>query len=81
MKNKEFLVKAQRGGVSILSADGKIEHAFVEKFKNGRVVRTFYASVCDGILIEGTHCSDIRKAVRETEEIIKTVLDIKKPGK
>ena len=81
MKNKEFLTKKQKGGISILSADGKIEHAFVEKLKNGRFIRTFYASVCDGILIEGTNCSDIRKAVKETEEIIKTVLDIKKPGR
>lgn len=80
MKNREFLIRVQRGGVTIFSADGKIEHAFLRKLKNGRVVRTFYESICDGILSEGTDHSNMGRAITETKQRIKIVLELKKPG-
>ena len=82
MKNDKFLVRVLRGGgVTIFSADGKIEYASLRKLKNGRVVRTFCASVCDGILSEGTHHYNIGSAISETKERIEVVLELKKPGK
>lgn len=81
MKNKEFMIKTQKGGVSILSLDGKTEHAFLRKLKSGVVVRTFYESVCDGILAEGANCSNMGRAIAETKEKIKVILDLKKPGR
>ncbi|MHB9019634.1 MAG: hypothetical protein ACYC3G_02015 [Minisyncoccota bacterium] len=78
---KELFIKAQKGGVSIFSADGKTEHAFLRKLKSGVIVRTFYESVCDGILVEGANCSNMSRAITETKEKIKVILDLKKPGR
>jgi len=82
MKCISFLTKKEKGGVAIYSADGKIEYAFLEKLKNGEVIRIlFYEPICGGILAEAIGYSDIRKAVSETKEMIRNVLKLKKPGK
>jgi len=80
MKNKGFLVRVQRGGVTISSADGKTEYAFLRRLKCGKVVRAFYEPISGGILAEGTGCSNMGVAVSETKQKIKVILDLKKPG-
>lgn len=74
-----FSIKKQKGGIAIYSADGKIEYAFLEKIKNGKVVRIFFFN--DGILAEGTDYSDMKEAIIETKEKIKSLFKLKKPGK
>ena len=59
MKNKGFLVRVQRGGVTIFSADGKTEYAFLRKLKSGIVIRALYEPISGGILAEGTGCSSM----------------------
>lgn len=77
-----FLVKKEKGGATIYSADGKIEYAFLIKIKNGKVIRVlFYEPICGGIMAEGTPHSDLDGAVLETEGRIREFLRTKKPGK
>ena len=70
MKDLKCLTKKQRDGIGVYSADGKTQYVFLRKLKNGKIVRTFYAAICDGILSEGTNCSDMEKALKETKEMI-----------
>ncbi|GEM_PF-5502361 len=79
MKRIAFLTKKEKGGVTIYSADGKIEYAFLRKIQDGRIIRIFfYEPICDGILAEGTAYPNLERAVEGTKERIKEALKTKK---
>lgn len=75
MKRIAFLTKKEKGGVTIYSADKKIEYAFLRKIQNGMIIRIFfYEPICGGLMAEGTAYPNLEKAVEGTKERIKEAL-------
>ncbi|MEK7478555.1 MAG: hypothetical protein AAB626_01360 [Patescibacteria group bacterium] len=79
MKRIAFLTKKEKGGVTIYSADKKIEYAFLRKIQDGRIIRIFfYEPICDGIMAEGTAYPNLERAVEGTKTRIEEALKSKK---
>ncbi|MCL5017123.1 MAG: hypothetical protein M1155_00450 [Patescibacteria group bacterium] len=76
MKDIKFLVREQEDGVAISSVDGGCRYAFLRKLDNGKIVRTFYAAICDGIMSEGMDYSDMKTALNKTKEMIRRIYEL-----
>lgn len=76
MKDGDFLVKKSKKMVSIFSANGKKEYAFLYRLKTGQVIRIFvYDRICGGILAEGSGSKDMSLALDTTIEKIRKALN------
>ncbi len=80
-KKKGFICKTKNKNneVFIYSIDKKIEYARLKKIENGAIIRVFvHAPICDGMLAEGTNCTDMKQAIKDTTQKIEAYLNKQK---